>query len=87
VTRVTDWPPHPLPPERSKVRTAALVVLVWSLAALAALFVASDTRIGPVLIKISRGHGIHLGDALVFVLVTAAASSVTWLLVRRKPSR
>ena len=68
------------------MRTAALVVLIWSAAALAALIFASDTKIGPVLIKFSRGHGVHLGDALVFVLVIAAASSMTWLLVRRRPS-
>ena len=86
MTRVTDRPPHPLPPERSRLRTAALVVLIWSAAALAALVFASDTKIGPVLIKFSRGHGVHLGDALVFLLAIAAASSVTWLLVRRPPS-
>jgi hypothetical protein len=86
VIRVTDWPPHPLPQERSSLRIAALVVLVWSVAASFALFFASVTKIGPVLIKFSRGHGIHLGDALVFVLVIAAASSITWALVRRRPS-
>jgi hypothetical protein len=86
VTRVTDRPLHPLPPERSRLRTAALVVLIWSAAALAALVFASDTKIGPVLIKFSRGHGVHLGDALMFVLAIATAGSMTWLLVRRRPS-
>jgi hypothetical protein len=86
VTRVTDRFSYPLPQERSSLRTAALVVLVWSMAASFALLFASVTKIGPVLIKFSRGHGIHLGDALAFVLVIAAASSVTWVLVRRRPS-
>jgi hypothetical protein len=86
VTRVTDRLSPALPRERSGLRTAALVVLVWSGAALGALLFASDTKVGPVLIKFSRGHGVHLGDALVFVLVIAAASSTTWLLVRRRPS-
>jgi hypothetical protein len=86
VTRVTDRAPHPLPPERSRLRTAALVVLIWSAAALAALVFVSDTKIGPVLIKFSRGHGVHLGDALMFLLVMAAAGAMTWLLVRRRPS-
>ena len=86
MTRVTDRPPHPLPRQRSSVRTAALIVLIWSAAALAALVFASDTKIGPVLIKFSRGHGVHLGDALMFVLAIAAAGSMTWLLVRRRPS-
>lgn len=86
MTRVIDRFSYPVPRERSTVRTAALIVLVWSGAVLVTLFVASDTKIGPVLVKFSRGHGIHLGDALVFVLVVAAASSMTWLLVRRRSS-
>ena len=63
--------------------TTALVILVWSVAASAVLVVAIETAVGPILIKLSRRHGIHLGDALAFVVVTAAAGALTWLLMRR----
>ncbi len=65
----------------------ALIILVWAAAAAAVIVIATDTKVGPVLIRLSRGHGIHLLDVLVFIGVSAVASAVTWLCVRRRSVR
>jgi hypothetical protein len=83
VIRVTDRVSSPFRRGRSRALTTALVILVWSVAASAVLVVATETAVGPILIKLSRRHGIHLGDALAFVVFTAAAGALTWLLMRR----
>ena len=43
-----------------------------------------DTRVGPILLSLSKRHGVHLGDALVLLVATVVATGLTWLLLRRR---
>jgi hypothetical protein len=61
----------------TRVRRAA-VIAVWVAATLLGLGVAATTRIGPVVLRISAGHGVHLGDLLAFAVVYAAALVLTF---------
>jgi hypothetical protein len=51
-----------------------LLTVAWVLATCAALLVAHDTKIGPVLLTISRGHGVHLGDVLSLLVCYGAVA-------------
>jgi hypothetical protein len=57
-------------------------MLVWVGAAMVAIVFATDTKVGPVLVKFARGHGLHLGDALVSFVAIMTAVALTWFLVR-----
>lgn len=59
-----------------------LCAVVWLLSAIVALAVASETRIGPILLQLSPRHGIHTGDVLA-VMTAMAISSLFTLLVWR----
>jgi hypothetical protein len=54
-----------------------VVVLVWVLATALGLAVAATTRIGPVVLALSRNHGVHLGDLVAFAVVYAVALVIT----------
>jgi hypothetical protein len=45
-----------------------LLAVAWVLATGAGLLVAHETKIGPVLLRITQGHGVHLGDVLGFLV-------------------
>jgi hypothetical protein len=55
---------------------------VWAVAVAASLFVASETEIGPVVLDLSKNHGIHAGD-LMAVGVAALVASVTTTVILR----
>jgi hypothetical protein len=60
----------------------ALCLVVWAVCLGAALLTAAKTKVGPIVIKFSPNHGVHLGDALAVALGVAVASLVTlaaWL--------
>jgi hypothetical protein len=66
----------------------AAVIAVWGTATLLGLAVAATTRIGPILLTVSSSHGVHLGDALAFVVAYGAAIMITRRLARTLvPSR
>lgn len=60
-----------------------LILLAWTGAVVFVLVIAADTEIGPVVFKITRNHGIHLGDLYALVAAAAAATVITlWVAVR-----
>lgn len=57
-----------------------LLLVVWGLATAIGLQVAATTRIGPVLVKLSYRHGVHLGDLLAFAACYGVALLITvWI--------
>ena len=53
------------------------LVAVWVGATLLGLALAATTRIGPVVLALSRSHGVHLGDLVAFAVVYAVALAIT----------
>ena len=51
-----------------------LCALVWAVGMTGALYVASETKVGPLVVRLSRNHGVHLGDLV--AVGTAAAIGV-----------
>lgn len=68
-------------PRRGPSRTLRLVVAL-ALATAAGLFIAATTEVGPVLLRITENHGVHLFDVAAFAAFYAAAL-VGVLAVRR----
>jgi hypothetical protein len=56
-----------------------LILVLWGAATAFGLAFAALTAVGPVVLTLSRGHGVHVGDVLVF----AAAYTVSAVLTRR----
>ena len=54
-----------------------ICTMVWIIAMVSSLYVASETRLGPVILPLSAGHGVHLSDLLVMLLGGAIAFTVT----------
>ncbi|SHL21682.1 hypothetical protein SAMN05443637_12168 [Pseudonocardia thermophila] len=66
----------------SATRAALVVLLVWALAVAFVLVVASDTRIGPVVFRLTKTHGIHLGDIYATLASGVVAMLITvWIIV------
>jgi hypothetical protein len=63
------------------------VMTVWATAGLAALAVAHETKIGPIVWVLSTRHGVHLGDIAAFVVAGTWASMLTLLLFRSSSRR
>ncbi len=64
------------------IRRAVSILVVWGTATMFGLAFAELTRVGPVLLTLSRGHGIHLGDLVAFAAAYTAATFVTRYLLR-----
>jgi hypothetical protein len=62
---------------------AGAVLAVWCAATVAVLAMAADTKIGPIMLVLSRRHGVHAGDLVVAVVAYAAAAVLTWRLLVR----
>ena len=56
-------------------RRLALVVAVWAAATMFGLAFARWTAVGPVVLILGRGHGVHVGDLVAFAAAYAAAAS------------
>jgi hypothetical protein len=84
ISGVVTLDPVPPPPRSSTItwRRVVGIGVVWCLATVLVLLVAAETRIGPVLVTLTRGHGVHVGDAVALVLSYAAAGLLTWRLLR-----
>lgn len=63
-------------------RVLALVV-VWGAATAFDIAVARWTRIGPVLVSLGRGHGVHVGDLAALAATVVVALLVSVLILRR----
>ena len=61
----------------------ALVGTAWAGATLFGLAVAAETTIGPVLVSLSRNHGVHLGDVVAFGVAYLVALVVTVVALAR----
>ena len=64
------------------IRRAVSILVVWGTATMFGLAFAELTRVGPVLLTLSRGHGIHLGDLAAFAAAYSAAVFLTRYLLR-----
>jgi hypothetical protein len=53
------------------------VVLVWCAATAAGLWVAAETKVGPVVFVIDQRHGIHQGDLIAFGAAYGCAALLT----------
>ena len=63
----------------STTHRTALIVALWGAATAFGLAFAAWTAVGPVLVILTRGHGVHAGDLVAF----AAAYSTAALLSRQ----
>ena len=78
----------------SPTRPAPAVVLrwvvsaaVWMIALVASLYVAAATEWGPVVVRLSPYHGVHLGDIAAVLVGAAIASTVTAAALLTSPAR
>jgi hypothetical protein len=63
-------------------RALALVALTWGVAVGCILTVAADTRIGPVVFRLTEKHGVHLGDLYAALGCAGVALLITvWIIV------
>jgi hypothetical protein len=65
-----------------------LCAVVWVAGMACALYVASKTRIGPLVVQLSQNHGVHVGDVLAVVaavVVGVAVTAIAWFTRPRKP--
>jgi hypothetical protein len=61
----------------SGVTHAMVAVCAWGVAALVTLAVAGETKIGPVVLTLTRTHGLHAGDVAAAVVMSLFALAVT----------
>lgn len=54
-------------------RRAAVVIVIWSVAAGLVLAVAHETKIGRTVLNLWGGHGVHLGDLAALTVIVLAA--------------
>ena len=66
---------------------AAVIAAVWAVATAAALVLAWQTRVGPVIYRLSERHGVHLGDVVGFAIAYAWAAVLTIAIASTPPSR
>lgn len=77
----------PAPPATAVVVRWVLCAAVWILALVASLYVAAATEWGPVVVRLSRYHGVHLGDIVAVLLSVAFASTVTAVALLTSPAQ
>jgi hypothetical protein len=53
------------------------VAVTWLGAGVAMLAVGATTRVGPVVLRLTEGHGVHAGDVFGAAVILAAASLIT----------
>ena len=61
----------------------ALVVALWATATAFGLAIARWTAVGPVVLALSRGHGVHVGDLVALTAAYAEAAVLTRRVLRR----
>ena len=61
----------------------ALVVALWATATVFGLAIARWTAVGPVVLTLGRGHGVHVGDLVALTAAYAEAALLTRRLLRR----
>jgi hypothetical protein len=66
----------------TSIRQAVLILAVWGAATAFGLAFAEFTRVGPVLLTVSRSHGVHVGDLVAMLAAYTAAAVLTRRLLR-----
>jgi hypothetical protein len=61
----------------------ALVVALWATATAFGLAIGALTKVGPVVLTLSRSHGVHMGDLVALTAAYAEAALLTRRLLRR----
>ena len=64
-------------------RRLVLVAAVWAAATAFGLVIARWTAVGPVVLILGRGHGVHVGDLVALTAAYAEAAVLTRRLLRR----
>lgn len=64
-------------------RRLLLVALLWIAATGFGLAFADLTKVGPVLVTLWRGHGVHVGDLLALAAAYTPAALLSWWILRR----
>lgn len=54
-----------------------IVLMTWLIAMVSSLYVAHETRLGPVVLPLTHGHGVHLSDLIVMLTGIAISVGVT----------
>ena len=65
----------------STTHRTALIVALWGAANAFGLAFAAWTAVGPVLVILTRGHGVHAGDLVAFAAAYSTAAVLTRLLL------
>jgi hypothetical protein len=68
---------------RAALRPALLVAVLWAAATAFCLAFAAATAVGPVLLTLSPGHGVHVGDLVALVAACSAAAVLTRRVLRQ----
>ena len=56
--------------------------VVWMLAGLVAALATVDSKLGPVVARVSQNHGVHAGDVVIWagaIMVSATITSLAWI--------
>ena len=61
----------------STTRRTALILALWGAATAFGLAFAAWTAVGPVLVVVTRGHGVHAGDLVAFAAAYSTAAVLT----------
>ena len=68
-------------------RRLLLVIALWTGATLLAFAVARTSKVGPVVMPLFGGHGVHLGDLVALAVAYEHAALISWWLLRRRSQR
>ena len=78
--------PCDLERRRRIARHSGLVTAVWLIATAISLGVAAKTSIGPVVLELSKNHGVHAGDLIGFAGCYLSALALTAKILRNDQS-
>ncbi|MHA6795609.1 hypothetical protein ACVGVM_19125 [Pseudonocardia bannensis] len=62
---------------RFTVRQLVLIATTWIIATAMALLVAAETKLGPIMLRLTEGHGVHLGDLVALAVCFTSALLIT----------
>jgi hypothetical protein len=65
-------------------RRLLLVIVLWTGATAFGLAFADFTKVGPVVLTLGRGHGVHVGDLLALCAVYAPTALMSRRILRRR---
>lgn len=73
---------HPAQPRRLRARRLSFVAAVWLGATSISFIVAAKTAIGPVVLRFTKSHGVHVGDLVCFAGCYMSALVLTVKILR-----